>query len=87
MDQRQTKANGDWREALRLVRSRSTSLRAAELQVTQAQAQALATAAIGSFVAGTIGTSAGICPGATMPARLSGSPMRRRRARRKCLRP
>lgn len=33
----------DWREALRLVRNRSTSLRAAELQVTQARAAALAT--------------------------------------------
>ncbi len=34
---------GDWREALRLVRNRSTSLRGAELQVTQARVQALAT--------------------------------------------
>lgn len=34
----------DWREALRLVRSRSTSLRAAEIQVTQARVQALSTA-------------------------------------------
>jgi outer membrane protein TolC len=33
----------DWREALRLVRNRSTSLRAAELTVTRARVQALAT--------------------------------------------
>jgi outer membrane protein TolC len=35
---------GDWREALRLVRTRSTSLRAAEIQVTQARVQAQITA-------------------------------------------
>lgn len=34
----------DWREALRLVRTRSTSLRAAEIQVTQARVQAQSTA-------------------------------------------
>lgn len=35
-----TRVLADWREALRLVRTRSTSLRAAEIQVTQARVQA-----------------------------------------------